>query len=464
MRMLAGCGAPTPDGRPPHPHSQISRLIRVGDTGQPNPNASLTLKNSVISLFSGALGLDLGMERAGFQVAACVEDNKFAAETIRRNRPSTPLLRKKIQDVSTEELLREAGLATGEATIVTAGPCCQAYSTAGQRGSVEDPRGTLFREFLRVVDESQPRFFVMENVRGLLSAAVKHRPLKERGPGFPPLEPEEQLGSAFRMVVEALKKTGYYCVFGVLNAADFGVPQRRERVIVVGSRDLEPFEMPEPTHCREETQKLKRWRTLKDVIGDLSEDASDFNGMSEKKKQYIRMVPEGGNWRDLPVDVQEEALGAAYGSWGGRVGFFRRLAWDAPAPSLTTRPDSKATMLCHPEADRPLSVREYARVQQFPDDWVFVGGPPSAVQADRKRRSARSWGGGRRCYREGDETAEEGGARRSGGLRHSNAVRSLVGPPGNSSKPTTDAATVQPCRRTYLDGRSFGGPWCLAGS
>ena len=208
----------------------------------------MSRKLKSISLFSGALGLDLGFEEAGFHPAVAVENNPFALDSIRANRPKLPVIDRKIEDVSTAELLDAAALDIGEAALVTAGPCCQAYSTAGQRASIEDPRGTLFREFLRVVREARPRFFVMENVRGILSAAIRHRPLNERGPGFPPLDEQEMLGSAFALILEELRKTGYFVVFGLLNAADFGVPQRRERVIIVGSPDAEPFEMPERTH------------------------------------------------------------------------------------------------------------------------------------------------------------------------------------------------------------------------
>ncbi len=135
---------------------------------------------SIISIFSGALGLDIGLEKAGFNVRVAVECNKHAAETIRINRPDIKLFENKIEDVSTKELLMAAGLGIGDIAIVAAGPSCQAFSTAGQRGSVGDPRGKMFKEFLRVINEAKPRFFVMENVKGLLSAAIKHRQLKRR--------------------------------------------------------------------------------------------------------------------------------------------------------------------------------------------------------------------------------------------------------------------------------------------
>ncbi|MDE3102488.1 MAG: DNA cytosine methyltransferase [Chloroflexota bacterium] len=328
---------------------------------------------AVISLFSGALGLDFGLERAGFRVSIAVECNRFAAQTIRLNRPHLPLIEKRLEDVSTVEILEAAGLRVGEATVVTGGPSCQSFSTAGLRRSFEDERGVMFRQFLRVVKEARPRFFVMENVTGVLSAAVQHRPLRERGPGFPKLKREEELGSAFALILRELAATGYYVVFDLVNAADFGVPQTRKRIVFIGSRDGEPIDGLVRTHS---VDGRRKWVTLERALRDVKDDSPEFSVLSKSKKEVMRHVPAGGNWRDLPERMAKKALGAAYVSWGGRVGFYRRLAWDEPAPALTTRPDSKATMLCHPSRLRPLTVAEYARLQQFPRRWKFSGGTP----------------------------------------------------------------------------------------
>lgn len=330
----------------------------------------------VISLFSGAMGLDLGLESAGFRIAVALESDRFAAETIRTNRPDIPLLDQKIEDVTTRRILAKAGLQVGEAALVVAGPCCQAFSTAGQRGSMSDPRGGMFREFLRVVRQARPRFFVMENVRGILSAAVKHRPLNKRGPGFPSLRPEEELGSAFRLIVSELEALEYYTLFGLLNSADYGVPQSRERVIFIGSRDGEPLAMPEATHSVGGRNGSRPWVTLRQALKGLDDPDREHPTLTPRSRKYLKLIPEGGNWRDLPKRMQAPALGAASKSWGGRSGFLRRLAWDRPAPSLPTRPDCRATMLCHPTELRPLSVREYAQLQQFPETWEFAGGLP----------------------------------------------------------------------------------------
>jgi len=325
-------------------------------------------------MFSGAMGLDLGLEQYGFSVRVAVENSHAAVATIKQNRPDIVVIHRSITDVCTDEILREAKLKSSEVVLISAGPCCQSFSTAGKRHSIADPRGNLFYDFCRVVKEIRPRFFIMENVKGLLSAAVKHRRLDERGAGFPPLSKEEQLGSALELIRTELEKLNYHVVFDVLNAADFGVPQKRLRVIFIGSRDGEDIRLPRPTHADPKEaagKKLLPWVTLrKGLKGVVSKEWAEF---SEQRLAMLRMLEPGQNWRDLPAHLHREALGAAADSWGGRGGFCRRLAWNEPAPTLTTAPDGRATTLCHPRKDRPLSVEEYAALQQFPAGWQFSG-------------------------------------------------------------------------------------------
>lgn len=327
----------------------------------------------VISLFSGAMGLDLGLEQAGFKVVLAVECDAQAVATIKLNRPDLTVINRRIEEVTTAEILSMAGLKRGDDFVVSGGPSCQSFSTAGQRRSLGDPRGGLFRHFVRVVREAQPKFFIMENVKGMLSAAITHRPLNERGPGFPDLKPEEELGSAFRVIAQELRLLNYYIVFDVLNAANYGTPQCRERILFIGSRDGKVIQMPQPTHAEEPSGKLQQWVSLRSVIGRFRDSNPPGIKLRSNDERYLRLVPEGGNWRDLPPEIQKQAMGGALDSWGGRSGFFRRLSWDRPSPALTTQPNSKATLLCHPTELRPLSLREYARIQQFPDDWKFAG-------------------------------------------------------------------------------------------
>lgn len=325
------------------------------------------------------MGLDLGLEQAGFEVCVAVECDKDAANTIRANRPNLPVINKKIEDISTEEILKLAGLKQGEVCLVVGGPSCQAFSTAGSRHSFSDAneRGTLFRHFLRVVREVEPKFFVMENVKGILSAAIKHRPLKERGPNFPPLSWEEQLGSAFTVIAQELSILGGRVTFDLLNSADYGVPQKRERVIFIGSLGGTKVSMPVPTHSKHPSDITAPWLNLRSALSGISAP-HEYYDCNQSVKNFLAMIPSGGNWRNLPLELQEEAVGAGvYRSWGGRTGFLRRLSWDAPSPALTTSPLSKATFFGHPEELRPLSIQEFARIQQFPDDWLFIGSKSS---------------------------------------------------------------------------------------
>jgi len=332
------------------------------------------MKLPVISLFSGAMGLDLGLEAAGFETRVAVECDKYAAETIRKNRPSIPVLQTKIEDLTTKQILDAAGLKVGEAFLIVGGPSCQAFSTAGKRESFTDNRGTLFRHFLRIVNEARPQFFVMENVKGLLSAAIKHRPLNQRGPGFPILTWEEQLGSAFTIVTREIMGLGGYTTFDLLNSVDYGVPQKRERIVFIGSLHGLKIQFPKATHAKRPSVNELPWATLKDAFLEINDPNPRHINFPPNISKYIELISAGSNWRSLPEKLQAEAVGeGVYRSWGGRTGFLRRLSWENPSPALTTSPINKATLFAHPEKNRPLSIREYARIQQFPDNWIFEG-------------------------------------------------------------------------------------------
>lgn len=347
---------------------------------------------TIVSLFSGAMGLDIGLEQgiaeqfrvggpgdlaAEPRVVAAVEANRAAQATIRRNAGSSVALFGDVCTLSAADIVSATGVAPGGFFLVSGGPPCQPFSTAGHRHSLADPRGSLFIEYVRLVRELQPRFFVMENVRGLLSAAIRHRPLRERGSGFPPLSPEELRGSAFAVVLEELGGLGYRLDSGLLNAAAYGVPQKRERLVIIGSRDGEAVSLPAPTHG----EGLLPFVTVREAWAGLDDPRPEFPPYPPLRARYLALVPPGGNWRDLPPEMQQAAMGGAYTSGGGKVGFYRRLSWERPAPTVTTSPAQKATEMCHPEALRPISVREAARLQQFPDDWFFAGG-----LADRYRQ------------------------------------------------------------------------------
>lgn len=344
-------------------------------------------KPITISLFAGAYGLDLGLEKAGFQTVSLVEIEPDATKTISLNRPhlSPCAVARDICQVNAQTLLQEAGkilgldrpLRSNEVDLVTGGPPCQPFSTAGKRGSVGDPRGSLFMEFIRIVDEIKPRFFIMENVKGLLSSPIRHRPHDRRGLGCPQLEPDEMSGAALQVILAEMKRIGYEVVYDLLNTADYGVPQVRERVIFIGYKGDDSVTFPLPNHSQKGTGKQPKWLTLREGLKDLVDAQPEFVPYSESRLKYLRLLTAGQNWRYLPSELQQEAMGGAYKSEGGKVGFYRRLAWDKPSPTVTTSPHQKATDMCHPDELRPLSVRECARVQTFPDDWVFYGSTAS---------------------------------------------------------------------------------------
>ena len=335
-----------------------------------------------ISLFTGAFGLDLGMEQAGFHTVSVVEKDRDATKTIALNRPflQESAIPREIQNVSSQELLEEGGivlnlgraLQPGEVDLVTGGPPCQPFSTAGKRGSVMDPRGSLFMDFVRIVKEVQPRFFLMENVKGLLSAPLRHRPINQRGKDYPPLEVDEIAGAALKVVLSEMKEIGYNVVYNLLEAADYGVPQNRARVVFIGSRDGEAATFPIPKYCKD-GKILPKWLTLEDAITDLVDTEREFMAYPESRLKYLRLLEAGQNWKHLPEELKQEAMGGAYNSGGGKVGFYRRLSWDKPSPTITTSPHQKATDMCHPVELRSLTVRESARIQTFPDDWIFYG-------------------------------------------------------------------------------------------
>lgn len=324
-----------------------------------------------ISLFSGAMGLDLGMERAGFDIRFASDNMPAAVETARANRPHLPFYSGDIRGLDGEEILNISGVAAGEADLVIGGPPCQSFSTAGRRLGLDDPdRGDLVFEFVRLVQELRPTAFLMENVKGLLSASTRWRPLPYNNNGK---VIDELHGSLFRELTRRLSLIGYSVVVAELNAADYGVPQTRRRVFLTGWKDGSSAGFPNPTHSEVETLITQPWTTIRSAITDLRDDDSHCARFSQRKMKYLKMIPEGGNWRDLPPALQVESMGRAYFAKGGRSGYWRRLSLDRPAPTILTEPNNASTALCHPTADRPLSVRECARIQTFPDDWQFRG-------------------------------------------------------------------------------------------
>lgn len=323
---------------------------------------------NTISLFSGAMGLDLGIEKVGFKIRVCVEKDKWAAQTIRAN-TSIPVIERDINDVHTDEILTAAGIGRQDVTLVICGPPCQAFSTAGKQKGFADFRGNVMLQYLRVVRDILPEFFIMENVRGLQSAKLNSVPAE-----YAEYEPIKDVkGSAFHFMVAEFRKLGYSISHALLDAANYGVPEKRERIVVIGHRG-ERVPIPSPTHSENGELGTKKWNTLRNCIGDM-EHRTDlhYTELRKRSRPYMKILKEGQNWRNQPEDMAMQAMGKAYFLSGGKTGFLRRLKFDEPSPTLVTSPTMPATLLCHPTQLRPLSIEEYARIQQFPDSWTFNG-------------------------------------------------------------------------------------------
>lgn len=291
-----------------------------------------------IELFAGGGGLALGLEMAGIDNVAVVEFNHEACETLRCNRPEWNVIEADVRNVDFTGY-------KGTIDIVSGGAPCQAFSYAGKRLGFGDTRGTLFAEFARCVKETNPKMFLFENVKGLLS---------------------HDGGRTFATIEQTFRNLGYTTQVRLLNACYYGVGQKRERIIVIGIRndlaDTVSFSYPEPD---------KTWTTLREALKDCPE--SEGQTFSENKRKVMELVPPGGCWVDLPDDIAKAYMGKSYYSGGGRRGMARRIAWDEPCLTLTTSPSQKQTERCHPDETRPFTVREYARIQSFPDSWKFSG-------------------------------------------------------------------------------------------
>lgn len=337
------------------------------------------------SFFSGAMGLDLGLEQVGLTPTLVLEKDEWCFRTISTNKPELDVIYGDIRDFNADKL-RDHRRFKDEVFLVVGGPPCQSFSPGGKRAALSDPRGNLIYEFFRLIKEINPKFFIFENVANIVTAALNHRPIKDRpgqhwslkkydtGPNEDRshLNPDELSGSAIRQLLDDIKDLGYHFTFNVINAADYGTPQHRLRFVMIGSKNEINLQFIKPTH-KDVVNNISKYTTLRDAIYDLRENPGPHATYTPSMERYFNLIPEGGNWRNLPEDLQEYAMGGAYESGGGKTGFYRRLAWDFPAPTITGRANRKASAICHPEVTRPLSVRECARIQEFPDSWQFAG-------------------------------------------------------------------------------------------
>lgn len=293
-------------------------------------------KYTAIDLFAGAGGTALGLEHAGLQHVMLNEFDKHAVDTLRKNRPNWNVIH---DDVTNIDFTPYAG----EVDVIEGGFPCQAFSYAGKKLGLDDTRGTLFYQFARAVKEAKPKVAIGENVRGLLN---------------------HDDGRTLRAMLEVLHECGYKVAFNVLRAQYLDVPQKRERLLIFAVRKDIKASIVYP---KEKDYTI----SLKEAIGDRPK--SPGQEYSDKKKKILNLVPEGGYWRDLPVKLQKEYMMTSYYMGGGKTGMARRLSWDEPSLTLTCSPSQKQTERCHPEETRPFNIREYARIQTFPDNWEFAG-------------------------------------------------------------------------------------------
>jgi DNA (cytosine-5)-methyltransferase 1 len=327
-----------------HDLKQFGQIGFIFDEGAPEVAAAPEGAYTVAELFAGAGGLALGMEKAGLHCVLLNEINREACATLRKNRPHWNVIE---GDVAALDFLS----LQGKVDVLTGGFPCQAFSYAGKKLGFEDARGTMFYEFARAVKEIKPLICVGENVRGLLS---------------------HDGGRTIQGMVSILNELGYEVLPPRLLKAIFHrVPQKRERLLVVGLRKDAglTFEWPKPH---------KEFYTLRDALKkgrlfNCDVPVSPGQAYPKRKREIMTMIPPGGYWRELPLEIQKEYMKGSFHLSGGKTGMARRISWDEPSLTLTCAPAQKQTERCHPDETRPFTVREYARIQTFPDDWVFEG-------------------------------------------------------------------------------------------
>lgn len=298
-----------------------------------------------IELFAGAGGLALGLEQAGFDHIGLIEIDRNAAATLKHNRNFWNILCEDIEEVAKGDLEKKFNIKKYELDLLSGGAPCQSFSYAGKRLGLEDTRGTMFYHYATFLKKLQPKMFLFENVKGLLS---------------------HDKGRTFEVICDVFKEQGYNIQYEVLNAWDYGVAQKRERLIVIGIRkDLEKiynYNFP---------KKHSYKPVLRDILNNVPE--SEFSTYSENKKAVFSLVPPGGYWKDIEPNIAKEYMKSCWYMKGGRTGILRRLSLDEPSLTVLTTPQMKQTDRCHPIEVRPFSVRENARIQSFPDSWEFIG-------------------------------------------------------------------------------------------
>lgn len=295
-----------------------------------------------IDLFSGGGGFSQGFIRAGLKPLLCLDRDIFACNTLKKNHPNVPVVHSSVETYNFSPFKNRVD-------ILLAGAPCQSFSFAGLKKGLHDHNGSALLSSIEVIFSVQPKIFIIENVKGLLTHAG---------------------GATFKYILGLLSKNNLYSVeYKLINMVDYGIPQKRERVLIVGFLKKKNF-FPIPILFQ------------KQLLGDALKSVAVSKGAqySVTKQSLFKLIPQGGCWINLPLELQKAYLGNSFLSKGGKRGILRRLSMTEPALTLLCSPSQKQTERCHPIENRPLSISEYARIQTFPDNYTFCGSVFSQYQ------------------------------------------------------------------------------------
>jgi DNA (cytosine-5)-methyltransferase 1 len=290
-----------------------------------------------IEVCSGCGGLSSGFIKKGFKPIFLNEINKTFCETLKANHPDVKIINASMEDLDLEPYINSVDILMG-------GVPCQSFSQAGKRKGLNDNRGNLILTFIKMIEKLNPKIFLIENVKGLKT---------------------HEKGKTLEMIINKINEIGSYNTkYKVLNANDYNVPQKRERLIIIGIRNdiQKEYNYPDPFEYKP---------ILKDVLENCPK--SEGYEYNEKKFKVLDLIPEGGCWINLPVNIQKEYMLKSYDSGGGKRGIAKRLDMNKPCLTLLTTPSQKQTERCHPKETRPLQILEYTRIQTFPDNYIFKG-------------------------------------------------------------------------------------------
>ena len=336
-------------------------------------------KPFALDLFAGAGGLSLGFKKAGFQICLAVEQSSHASTTYQKNHPEVDLIKENICKLNPNDCLKQIGLKPKDITILIGGPPCQGFSESNRRTrALDNPKNLLFLHFIKFLAVIRPAYFVIENVAGLRTLSkglILHRIIKECG------------------------DLGYRTEYTVLNSANYGVPQFRRRIFIVGNRIEQNFQFPEITNG----STYRRMITVRQAIGDLPklENGASIDYLPYKLNKESRLsnyqkmmrintggsklvqgnlvtrnsdiilerykhIGPGQNWESIPPELMN-----GYKDYSRcHTGIYYRLEWSNPSKVIG---NFRKNMLIHPDENRGLSIREAARLQSFPDNYIFLG-------------------------------------------------------------------------------------------